>query len=101
VADHRGRTIHLGIRPEDVLLAPAGPSVMLDAKVEVVEPLGNEMLVHCATQAGTFICRLPGQKAPPVEAPVQLHFAFDKLHLFDSETEKALDGALEQVSAKG
>jgi multiple sugar transport system ATP-binding protein len=97
LAPYRGRKMQLGIRPEDVLLAPVPNGVSLEGKVEVVEPLGNEVLVHCATAAGLMIVRVPGQVSPPVEKPILLHFAFEKLHLFDPETEVALDGAVEKV----
>jgi multiple sugar transport system ATP-binding protein len=97
LATLRGKNVTLGIRPEDVLLTPVANGVTIEGRVEVVEPLGNEVLVHCATSSGMLICRVPGQISPPVGQAIPLSFSFDKLHLFDPETEKALDGALEKV----
>jgi multiple sugar transport system ATP-binding protein len=83
----------VGIRPEDLTLQPAGAGGVLPGRVEVREPLGNEVLLHWSTPAGTLISRVPGQVAPGEGESATLHFALDKLHLFDSETEHALDGA--------
>ena len=90
----RGRTVTLGIRPEDVTLSPAGPGVRVPAKVEVREPLGNEVLVHWTTPAGELLSRVPGQEAPQEGSSATLHFAYAKLHFFDPDTQLALDGAM-------
>jgi multiple sugar transport system ATP-binding protein len=88
-----GPSVHLGIRPEDVVLQPEGPGMSVQGRVEVREPLGNEVLVHWASPLGELISRVPGQDAPAVGATAALHFAFAKLHLFDPATEKALEDA--------
>jgi multiple sugar transport system ATP-binding protein len=88
----------LGIRPEDALLSPEGPGLTLRGRVEVREPLGNEVLVHWETPWAPLISRVPGQSAPQVGESADLHFAFAKLHFFDAESELALDGALGPVS---
>jgi multiple sugar transport system ATP-binding protein len=89
----RGKSVRLGVRPEDLTLAGEGPGATLPAKVEVVEPLGNEVLVHWISAVGPLISRVPGQRAPRVGESAELHAAFAKLHFFDPETERALDGA--------
>ena len=88
----RTNRVVVGVRPEDVLLAREGPGVAVMASVEVREPLGNEVLVHWETPVGAMISRVPGQGAPPVGDRVEIHLAYAKLHFFDSETERALDG---------
>ncbi len=93
LAPRRGRTVTLGIRPEDLLLEERGAGVALDGVVDVREPLGNEVLVHLATPVGPFIARYPGQGVPEVGSKAKLHFSFAKLHCFDPDTELALDGA--------
>ena len=89
----RGRPVTVGIRPEDLRLVPAGAGGSLPAQVEVREPLGNEVLVHWRAAVGELVSRVPGQIAPEVGATAQLHFAFEKLHLFDPAGERALDCA--------
>jgi multiple sugar transport system ATP-binding protein len=97
LARYKDRALQLGIRPEDVLLEPRGTGVQLAAQVDVIEPLGNEVLVHTTSGAGTLILRVPGQTAPPAGTPVTLHFDFGKLHFFDPDTEKALDAPTVEV----
>ena len=89
----RGRTVTVGIRPEDLTLEPAGPGSAIPARVDVAEPLGNEVLVYWSTAAGTLISRVPGSRAPEAGSNARLHVAAAKLHLFDPETERALDRA--------
>ena len=86
----RGRPIQVGVRPED--LAPAAPGAEggIPARVEVREPLGNEVLVHWRTPAGTMISRVAGQQAPTVGAEARLGFAESKLRFFDAESERAI-----------
>src|SRR5262245_57145203 len=47
LAAHRGRTVTLGVRPEDLMLtAGGGAGGALAATLEVREPLGNESLLY-------------------------------------------------------
>jgi len=93
----RGRPVQVGVRPEDLTLAPVGPSGQVMAQVDVVEPLGNEVLVHWTSPVGSLLSRIPGQESPRVGASVPLHFAYAKLHFFDPTTEHALDGVARAV----
>uniref|UniRef100_A0A832I1W6 sn-glycerol-3-phosphate ABC transporter ATP-binding protein UgpC n=1 Tax=Eiseniibacteriota bacterium TaxID=2212470 RepID=A0A832I1W6_UNCEI len=92
LAAHRGRSVQVGIRPEDLSLAPAVAGGQIPARVEVREPLGNEVLVHWSTPLGELVSRVPGQRAPDVGEAATLHFPHDKLRFFDPETERALNG---------
>jgi multiple sugar transport system ATP-binding protein len=86
-----GRPVVVGIRPEDFSLAALPGAGTVDARVEVREPLGNEVLVHWTSPFGPLVSRVPGQTAPAVGEEARLHFAFDKVHLFDAENEQALE----------
>jgi multiple sugar transport system ATP-binding protein len=92
LSSHRGRGVTVGVRPEDLEL-PSRPGGSVTARVEVCEPLGNEVLVHWTAAVGPLLSRVPGQAAPKVGESATLHFAFEKLHFFDTEDEKALNGA--------
>ncbi len=78
-----GREAVFGARPEDISIAQ-GPGAM-QAKVNVVEPLGNEMIVHLSTQYHDLICKAPSDKHIAVDNEVSLIFDIDKTHLFDPE----------------
>jgi multiple sugar transport system ATP-binding protein len=97
LAGHRGQRIVVGIRPEDLHLEQQ-PGVALSATVEVVEPLGNETLVHWSSPIGSLVSRVPGQGAPAVGSRAMLHSSLAKLHLFDAASERSL---LEQPVAVG
>ena len=81
----------VGIRPEDFSLAVLPGAGSVEARVEVREPLGNEVLVHWTSPFGPLISRVPGQTAPAVGEAARLHFAYDKVHLFDAANEQALE----------
>jgi multiple sugar transport system ATP-binding protein len=87
----RGRKVTVGIRPEDLHLEPVAPGGTIEARADVVEPLGNEVLVHWASPVGTLVSRVQGQIAPGVGSSAALHFAFEKLHFFDPDSEEALN----------
>ncbi len=88
----RGGSVTVGVRPEDLSLAPAEPGDQFQAQVELREPLGNEVLVHWKTPAGTMVSRIAGDRGPGVGESAPLHFAYAKLHFFDPESGAALDG---------
>src|SRR5258706_7692184 len=64
LAPRRGRAVTLGIRPEDLTLAPAGPGASIAATLDVREPLGNEELLYWTTAAGPVVSRLAGARGP-------------------------------------
>jgi multiple sugar transport system ATP-binding protein len=93
LVSRRGKGVTLGVRPEDIVLAPRGEGARLEGVVEVREPLGHEVLVHVSTPVGPLVARFLGADAPALGARAALHFAFAKLHCFDPETQRALKGS--------
>ncbi|MDY7227578.1 ABC transporter ATP-binding protein [Hyalangium rubrum] len=88
-----GRKIKVGIRPDHLL--PAGQSARgeaatLQTKVEIVEPLGNELIVHSKLGEFTLTSRLPPLQTPEVGTTLPIVIELDALHLFDAETEQRL-----------
>jgi multiple sugar transport system ATP-binding protein len=51
LARYRGRSIVIGIRPEDVATANGSSADVLSGSVQLVEALGSELLVHVRTDA--------------------------------------------------
>ena len=88
----RGQAVRVGVRAEDLTLTRGEPGGSLAGRVELSEPLGGEALVHWSTPAGRLISRVAGN-APGVGETATLHFADSKVHLFDAETGRAIDGA--------
>jgi multiple sugar transport system ATP-binding protein len=87
----RGRTVTVGVRPEDLVLQATGPGGRLEGQVELREPLGNEVLVHWRTPVGLLVSRVGGSGAPQVGDQATLHYAFDRLRFFDPASERAVD----------
>jgi len=77
----------LGVRPEGIVL---GGRPQLKAGVEVVEQMGNEVIVYLKAGDQSLIARVPPQNAPRPGESVTVGFAPDQLHFFDAETELAL-----------
>jgi len=85
----------LGIRPEDIHVNDAffetRKGVALSALVEVVEPLGNEILLYLNYAGNQLVARVnPGGRYLP---GTEISFVIDnnKLHFFDIKTEEALN----------
>jgi len=87
-----GKDILFGIRPEDLVIADKHvEGETFSAKVEVVEPLGAEILLYVSTaQHPSIIVRTPPHYEFHVGDTVSLKPAMDKIHFFDMETEKAV-----------
>jgi multiple sugar transport system ATP-binding protein len=88
-----GSSLVVGFRPEHMTLADGDvpAAVRIPARVDVVEYLGHEELIHAQTD-GTEIVAL-SEPHPSLRAGAAVEFAVpvDRLHLFDPETEERLD----------
>ncbi|MCP3384916.1 sn-glycerol-3-phosphate ABC transporter ATP-binding protein UgpC [Bradyrhizobium sp. CCGUVB4N] len=83
-----GREFIVGIRPEH--FTPGASDVGLDSQVQVVEPLGSDTLVHFTVGGATLTARLPPELRPQAGQAIKLGLDPAKIHLFDAETERAL-----------
>jgi multiple sugar transport system ATP-binding protein len=80
----------IGFRPEDLELnGQPGPDAMhLEAKIDVVEYLGHEELIHAQAHGNEILALVPSEKKVRIGDQVKFAIPFDKLHLFDPETEE-------------
>ena len=87
-----GRRVILGVRPEDLRVVLPGQSLdrrsVISARVEMVELLGGEALVHLSSGGTELTARLP-VPLPANEGEVRL--TPTRVHLFDGETGDRLD----------
>jgi multiple sugar transport system ATP-binding protein len=90
-----GANVLIGFRPEHLELAN-GTSlenmVQFPAKVDVVEYLGNEELIHAQAEGNEIVALLPSDKKVVPGQDVQLAVPMEKLHIFDPESEQTLAG---------
>jgi multiple sugar transport system ATP-binding protein len=92
-ADAGGREVIVGIRPEDIhdlATTQAREMVPVEARVEVVEYLGNELQLMLAAGEQTFIARVSTETQTKPAATLRVGFDLRKLHVFDKQTEVAL-----------
>jgi multiple sugar transport system ATP-binding protein len=82
------RTIVVGIRPEDLVpLADAAPAQpRIDAQLEVVEPVGNEMFLNLSCAGVDVVVRTPPRELPAPGAMLALGYAPSALHFFDAQS---------------
>jgi multiple sugar transport system ATP-binding protein len=84
-----------GIRPthlEDVHLIPpeAHTGSVIDAQVDVVEYLGDQLQVYLMAGGTRMVAMLSPRSHVSVGGPVRLHIEHEQMHLFDTDTGKAL-----------
>jgi multiple sugar transport system ATP-binding protein len=90
---YMNRNVVFGIRPEDILSTPEKKSAYLAplrATVEVIEPLGAEIILELACQGYAFTARVDPQMRARMHDEIEIYFDMERVHLFDSQTEQAI-----------
>ncbi len=82
--------IVVGVRPEDLALAPNGAAA-LEAKLEVVEPVGNEIFLNLRHDDRAIVMRVPPQALPATGSTLRIAIRPERVHLFDAKTEQRID----------
>jgi len=89
--------VTVGLRPEDLRLAAATESApgqpRLNAHLEVIEPVGNEVFVSTRYGNSELMLRMPPQALPAPGEQVSLTFTADRLHFFDPATGRRIECA--------
>jgi multiple sugar transport system ATP-binding protein len=91
-----GQKVVLGVRPEHFSLIPAAdspqvhPEVQLQARVEVVEPMGNEIFLYFSKNEQMFTVRAPANVQAAVNQNLSLYLSLEHLHFFDLENSESL-----------
>ncbi len=88
----KGSNLLIGFRPEHLEIGDGqGPgAVRIPAKIEVVEYLGNEELIHAQSEGHEIVALVPSDRKVSVGQSVEFAIPVNKLHLFDPESEKSL-----------
>ncbi|HBL25383.1 MAG TPA: glycerol-3-phosphate ABC transporter ATP-binding protein [Acidobacteria bacterium] len=90
-ARHDGKKVVLGIRPENIREeARGGATVQVTAKVEFVEPLGHEVIVHGRVGDDLMVAKTDPHRSPQMGMDFPLVIEADAIHLFDAATEQRL-----------
>ena len=75
----------VGIRPQDIRFTgeSGGGNQVRGA---LVEPLGNETLVHCEGEGLSLVVSVDGHVIPSVDDLLPIELSTDSLHFFDRQT---------------
>ncbi len=89
-----GRQIHLGIRPEAIHDAryyrEGDPSNVVEAHVDLAEPLGRDLMLYVSVQNQQFVARLDDRTDVVPGNTLRLAFDMEQMHAFDPTTERTL-----------
>ena len=96
------RDVIVGIRAEQIVLAPAEPNGLptIRAEAQVIEPTGPDTLVFVNLNGSKVCCRMAPDDAPQVGQSLNLQFDPAKVLLFDANTGERL-GAMSSPQAHG
>jgi multiple sugar transport system ATP-binding protein len=93
---HLGKSIVLGIRPEDVYVSGHVPDGTcgsdINARVDVRELMGNEIFLHLAIDGTMFVARVTPRATVNSGETVCLTVDTTRLHIFDKDSSKAISG---------
>ncbi|MFC6962564.1 ABC transporter ATP-binding protein [Halocatena marina] len=85
-----GTVVTLGIRPEDIEIVEEGGQNTFRGTVEVVEPMGDQNFLHLDLHGTEVTAAIAGEYDVETETEIWLHVPQAKIHLFDTQTGKAL-----------
>ena len=94
MAEYAGKTVVLGVRPEDhtesAFLEMSEDSTV-EAEVEIAEMMGAEIYIHAVCGGQKLIVRAPSRVQAESGDHISLAIDKNKIHLFDKETEQAIN----------
>jgi multiple sugar transport system ATP-binding protein len=91
LARWRGRPVVMGVRPEHLAQGHAAGNANLEARVEVLEQLGSEMLAEVLIGEGRLtVARIDPQTRLAAGDAIRLSVPPERLHFFDPATEEAI-----------
>ncbi len=94
LADHRGKQILFGIRPENIDDAEFQPPGItgepVSAMVEVTELMGNEVFLHLTLEGKPVLARVDARTRARPGQEQRLVFDMSRMYAFDPSTESAI-----------
>jgi sn-glycerol 3-phosphate transport system ATP-binding protein len=86
---HAPEAVTVGVRPEHLVLA-TGEAATFRFKVETIEALGADSLLHGAFGGGTLVARVEGHATPPPGELMRFSVMPGRLYFFDTVSGKRL-----------
>ncbi len=95
--DYEGEAT-LGIRPEDIHDRDFPPANIdpfpFDAQVEVIEQMGNEMILYLESGSKNFVARTDPRTTARVGSNLPITVNMENIHLFEKDTDRSLKKAM-------
>jgi multiple sugar transport system ATP-binding protein len=89
-----GKSVILGIRPEDIqdpnFIPPGIFPQPVEGKVDVTELMGNEIQLYMSAGEHSFVARVDPRTKTSMGDNTQVVFNMNNMHLFEPETENAI-----------
>jgi multiple sugar transport system ATP-binding protein len=85
-----GKKVVFGVRPENIVSAnrsARGEIHRITVEVEIVEPLGHEVVIYGRLGDDLIVAKLDPHEIPKMGETCDLLIELDELHLFDADTE--------------
>jgi multiple sugar transport system ATP-binding protein len=82
-----------GIRPQHVNESSRegdGASQKMDAVIEVVEPLGTEIILSAKCGENSLTASVDTRAKVKADMPIEFRIDMNQMHLFDKETHKVI-----------
>jgi len=90
VAPYVGKPVVLGVRPEnlhmDKMYIGESASGVVDAKVDLAEPMGSEIYVYATSHGNNLISKVPPHTQVKAGDEIKISINCNKIHLFDKES---------------
>ena len=92
LSNYEEKGITLGIRPEDILMQDSEENNTHSTKVklDVVEPMGNEIFIYFIISGEQLIARLPSTSDIKRNEEMEIYFNINKIHFFDEASEESV-----------
>jgi multiple sugar transport system ATP-binding protein len=82
--------VRLGVRPEDIRISQDKDPNAIEAKVDLVEPIGSYVLVYLTMGRSSAIMRADPKFSGRIGDRITVTFAPSKIHIFDRATTQAI-----------
>ena len=91
---YAGKTVVMGIRPEDVhdsqMFIEASPDTVVESTIRVYELLGAEVFLYFDVEGFPMTARVDPRTTARTGDKVRFALDAEKIHIFDKETEKTI-----------
>ncbi len=92
--DYIGKTVVMGIRPEDIhddeIMISSNPDAVIKTTIKLYELLGAEVYLYFDLGKTSCTARVNPRTTARVGDDISFAFDLNKLHVFDKETEKVI-----------